>query len=404
MVRSKKSENDSTFGQKNLSGTGRVQTWFEDNQKPVNSLFGKGKKMPSAVATATPFGFGPVSKLLSTVSHLPADWDVRLLLSDCAFDFASNARPMNSVLMKATARTFDEVDGDVAISVMSPSFARKTMHRGIPTAFIDSLLWLWRKPKETALDAQVYIAQSSPIVPNNMRALNPVNLIEVGLILPEFKQQDAFVGSGSVVSVGGVASPVYSRSASETWAKIINETRFALQSAGANIRSIIGNVEALPLEARVLDCVSTVSLMSSYDACFEYSCADMVISPPGLTTISELLALQIPYFPLPSRNFSQYIISNRLLELGLRPDGVDWIDHVPKISDPANEIVAVAKLERAMLGFFRSGGVRDLTNAIEEAIKRENFAKFATAQKAFYPLLNFSGAREAAQLIEGLIT
>ena len=298
--------------------------------------------------TAEPFGFRPASKAFAIARALiRAGVEVVPLLESVAYDyFVTNGFTDN--LQRCSARNPDPSlyrrisTVDAAIVCLDPLWL-SILAEVVPTYFVDSLGFMWDsgfmvnpvlRKVETYFVQDVFDATSRVT-----SALPDIDVQAVGAIVdvPHINIARKFPRGGrpSVLSLGGfhTESAIFDRRPYWQLIKLLIEpaewTILTSQRAASYINngSHLSHTEAL-------------NLMTS---------AGKVAVSPGLTTLLEAAALNIPIAPLPPQNYSQALVVRRLaaLEAG---ELWDYLVNKFDVEEGLPEAEGVAEVQRRVIG------------------------------------------------------
>jgi hypothetical protein len=281
------------------------------------------------------FGFGPASKALAIAKALskhPHVTVVPMSTLGVAADFLES-----NDLRVAHLKSHDlihpeevvlELGLDAAIVNLDIHWA-SALARFLPTYFVDSLAFMWPDSffqSPFLKDLQCYFVQDAFNASDRLRDLNVPSLLPVGAIInldtdathPEFHNRH-------VVTIGGCQVNSLETDLTHYFSLIRQAVppgdRLWLAGEGAN--KYMSDYEIRHVQHKV-----AISI-------FEHA-IDVTISP-GLTTVLELAALQVPCKPLPPQNYSQLHILRRLCEIGLSDPWLKLCDDFSGLPEQLNE-------------------------------------------------------------------
>ncbi|MEU5538369.1 hydroxymethylcytosylglucuronate/cytosylglucuronate synthase [Streptomyces sp. NPDC020362] len=326
------------------------------------------------------FGWGSTGKLSALIATLRDRSPVplrfvgiasglsRTLLSAHGIDRWYDAPADDS---QAVADVVRREDVRAGLVVLEGPAAVALEDAGVPTAFVDSLPFLWTKGDRDSLptDVSVYCAQRCVDLPDECRdvlaSITNLRWVEAVMAVPDQARPAASPGGPvpgmparrALVSLGGLRSPTLT-----DWTSyprlVVPAALGALESVGMAEVHVAGNLPAG--FAADVDHSSPMHVTYGplgHEAFLErLADTDVLLTSPGLTTLLEAGARATPTVCLPPQNLSQ-IFNGRFHSRAIGADvRVRWPDRV----------------------FAEDDVLRDRTTA-EEAALRPIYAGIATA-------------------------
>lgn len=259
---------------------------------------------------AIPFGFGPVSKAVSIIRAIDTLMEVEWYLVGTGISYEFLERENIKAQLIDTAGFQDQsiiinrvakmVDG--AVVLMDNDWANGLANQ-IPVFFADSLGFMWRKSDFASYpnmaNMKAYYVQDvfgavAQMMQTGMRNIRPVSPIL------DLNQGDKVYGGRAIFHLGGLLNPFnpettrsYLMGFKEILRGINQQDPLVLMSEAARQKfpDLLGDVETVSLpHGKALSAMANSKFMWS---------------SPGLTTLLEASALQIPLAPLPPQNYSQ---------------------------------------------------------------------------------------------------
>lgn len=291
------------------------------------------------ICDAVPFGFGPVSKLLSICQLLwKKQHDLTFIGNGCSVELASRTPFFRTII---SAKTMEPIscetrlreickDASAIISVMNPEFAKWAIDNGLTTIIVDSLFTMWDRIPEPWYSADATILQVFEGVEDRVnRELNQTNTYLVGPIL-DCCLQNAVRSkhrTGTIlVNLGGAEDPVSDDPF--TCANLILELFPGLSSfnhfqrkvlaVGPKQCSLLSRLKEFGFEVATYPKDKFLNIMRE---------CDVLLSTPGLTTSFEAFTIGVPCAFLPPFNYSQFLNLLTFRDKGLAPFSIHWHDY-----------------------------------------------------------------------------
>lgn len=348
--------------------------------------------MRTIIASAEPYGFGPVSKLAAICRMLRnSGYMIHFVGSGTAFTYASvEPEAFDTATLGGAnemSRLLGETGSLIALSAMDPLLPLCARTRGVPSVYVDSLFWMWDWPDEEALDASwqreilhgdgdwentlsrmsmpeaEYVGHRASTVSAVQRTPSTLDAADRPSSLLPVVETGAIVDTSRIassprshwlVSLSGLTNPLVSTEQAVAWAdatvKIFVDSVKRADLAGAPIH-LTGNAQVLShLETspdvffRPRTSGEVLELMNGALGCF---------TPPGLTTLFECAAYACAVIPGPPQHYAHETILREFADGDLRafPNAFPLSDLGVSLSgdakaDTAKIQAAVAELHR----------------------------------------------------------
>lgn len=259
----------------------------------------QGSQKLRLLCSAIDFGFGPIGKLDSILSLLPCA-DITLIGGQ--IDHMENIAGRHYKHISSVADASPS-DFDAALVILDPFIANQLTQIGIPVVYVDSLSHVWGTEDTIPYDVAAYCVQKfgdTDVL--SMPALEKVRrLIPIDAILLPTKLHRG-TSDYVLVNVGGLHLPgrhsyLYSNI-------IVPELTKFLVSEGMSVR-VVGNLprntaKLLPPNA-FYGSVTHKEMRTMLAEC------RFLVTSPGMTTMLEAGAANVPTILLPPQNVSQVL-------------------------------------------------------------------------------------------------
>lgn len=315
--------------------------------------------------TAAPFCYGPTAKLLCLASELQAGHRITYVGGEPGLSLARSAHfdevirnddrdNWNSNALAALTRA------DCLVSALDARALNVAANCGVPTAFIDTLLWLRTEALPHSRIADLYIAQAFFRSHSEQVVAGFSNFLTVGPILPKSIEMARPPGrdEGILVNFGGLTSPVMENAADTRFIEWILK---AIREANLGRRRL---VVCIPLHLASAGALATkllpnAQIHSPSASEFHELVAEcrVLLTVPGLEVALEALYLSRELVFLPPHNGTQAL---QLLEY------------------QANGIGRACMSECFTAGNEFSGDLHSLTKAIQRRNLQNSLSKDAT--------------------------
>lgn len=337
--------------------------------------------MKKILASAQPFGFGPVSKLVSIATHLGggagmwvagngttlryAQLNRQNLQDVVPFDFAD--RPGAGRLVRGF---------DAAISVMEPRLVYAAVRAGRPVYFFDSLFSFWiasRPLDELAAVARLVLtgpelraadafdslsvhesmlvahmlatrsyAQVFPGVKERIRAFAELGFAQVHAAGPMIDVPDTAHAEGPgrsrtlVANLGGFTNAFLDYQRRGAYIDIVVRwlTRLAETTTDFDEIIVCSGAFGAPCTREVNGVRVTIGLLPHAELLDRLAQAPVYLASPGLTSLHEAVALSVLPMLLPDQHYGHLINRRRLAHtsfarLGASFEGLGTETHIP---------------------------------------------------------------------------
>lgn len=292
--------------------------------------------MKKIICTATSFGYGPVSKLLTICKHL-SNYDLIFVGSGVALELAKHENCFKNIkeidiLTEHGKELFKKeiLKADLVLNVLEPESILLAKEGNIPVVYVDSLFWMWDKLPNECIEVDRYIAQSFPGVREKLKNIGAEikNFDIVGPIIDrEYisnEQKEDFI----IVNLSGMESPFVKAGKNLIYPKpIIKLIVTALQNTRSENVIFTGNDKVMK---EMTEKYSTTPFKFKHVSHEEFlkllSKAKMIITSPGLTTTYEALVYNTPIRFLPPQNYSMALMLELYKEIGFADISISWND------------------------------------------------------------------------------
>lgn len=298
------------------------------------------------LASAEPYGFGPISKLTALSSELlRRGHEVNFVGTGTALDFAANNWQSFSAVEttyepSALNRVVPERP-DVVLSVMDPILIAWASANGLPSVYVDSLFWAWDWPSTTwavwssvaveianlrsAADAVAAIRalpmHAAQFVAHQIASISCVQqtgyatdrvtvTAHIGDVRPveaivDLTERSAAPRSGWLASTSGVLSELLSFPAAVSWTtamtSLLEDAIAGIDLTGPVV--LAGNQRVLKDSRPVKDERIVKTPLSHRDLLQQLNRSVACIAPPGLTTLLEAVGYATPMILLPAQHY-----------------------------------------------------------------------------------------------------
>ena len=358
--------------------------------------------------SAIPFGYGPASKAVAIAESLRLSGAKSYFLGDLiSLELASRSLAFDDVFSGDidANRLRKLIKGARAnISVMDESFASTVIEENCPLVVVDSLFWMWNKVPSVYISAQDYFVQDFIGVKERAKSISPPPHV-VGPILGAITRNTST--KHLVVNIGGVNSP-FKKTLNEPspylfMVATLLEAILKLETKYSfDIIHVIGGRNAISQISIIFPTnkiqYNSLPVKEARSFC---SSADLVITPPGLTTMYECSYSNTPTLFLPPQNYSQWLALKALKKDKLAPFSTHWAEFLKTdvIKEGMNEEDAVRKIYNIIDSY---GKEQKFQNIIIERLLagiKENKLKINKEKNTYKKQAEFNGAEEIANIL-----
>ncbi|MBU7315051.1 hypothetical protein [Paenibacillus oleatilyticus] len=312
---------------------------------------------------AVPFGYGPVSKILTVAKKLKAGGaELTFCGSGIAYDFMRREQVCDTVHLnlyeEEGARQLAGLSAsfDYALTAMEPLFV-KHLPAGVRRGYIDSLFWMWDTGHfdefPELFQTDHYFVQNTFIAEqrsNNLPIRNPVvvgGIIDIPARQPEVKRR-------AVVHFGGIEN-IFNDSRQIRYPyRMMELLEQASWETFDEVIVVCGERFAGELRQRGYRFADRIVSLPHDEFMRLLADSALLITTPGLTTLLEAYAMGIETVFLPPQNYSQHLILNYLLELSYPVELLNWslFDPSFRLDPDMPEKEAVMAVQSGMEAFF----------------------------------------------------
>lgn len=382
--------------------------------------------MSLLVFTAAPYGYGPTSKVLCIAEEFMGQHDMVYvgmqpgvsLANNCLFSEVieiTDRNSWNSEALRVLERS------ELLISALEYRALPLAARRGLPSVFLDTLLWLREVPPPHVELAKIYIAQRFPHPGAGATDYLEKGLHNVGPILPSRLDQPLGVRMKSeslrvLVCVGGLRSPAMAPQADIDYIQLV----LALLEDG--IPSSARTILALPQYLRFahLPALAATGCEVIYPTQQQFydllEISDILITTPGLEVVYESIAAGVPLVFLPPYNATQLFQARTYASLGIGLHSIEpaWKSEIdvcllPPRASMLNDITQQVQDRNMSLLFHNRDQLHQLGGDLAERLSialaaPESLALSACAAHRLLDPLGWDGRERAANAISSVLS
>lgn len=270
--------------------------------------------MKKTLIVAAPFGYGPAAKAIHIAEHLAGRTDVTIVSAGDAYRLIRKYTDPSVTCLSGTFQsvfeTYQLASHDVFISINNAPAVTYLADSGYQyrTVFIDSLL-PWRVQNDPAnwqLPIQAYLVEDFP---GSEVFLSHCLAERVELVAPGFCRRvyrEPGTERGNItLALGGITSPLVTwEAAGIPVARIIEGVMDLSRQYGTPV-TIIGSEHLRRFLDRENQDVEIMSAISPAQASKAISESGFIITTPGLGSVHQGIACDVPVLLLPPMNSTQ---------------------------------------------------------------------------------------------------
>jgi len=362
---------------------------------------------PKIVCDAAPFGYGPISKLVTLAKYLSEDYDILFLSTATAYDFLSNedfetvkTNTQDKSNYSANRKIIEE--SDLYLNCMNrPSMA---LFSGLTkTAYVDSLFHMWDRIPEYLGNADYYFIQRFPGVEEQDQAFSGgiKNRIFVGPIIDDRFIDSEEGGNQLLVTMGGMESRLIRIGETSNYLPLMYSILKPVLEKSTYDRIIM----TLPTNAR--NFLSSkhggrigIDFLERDDYLNTLSSSRAFMTTPGLTASLEGFGYGKPVYFLPSQNYSQYLNLKAFRAVGVADGSVDWNDVCDcTINKGLPEADGIKKILDVISLVDADAGKRTALSDRIDAMMSVDADSLAKKQGEFFRGLGGNGAHEIVKIL-----
>ena len=373
--------------------------------------------MATILATAEPFAFGPVGRLISILKPLSKHHQIHFFGSGSALNLAQKEDYQVIRNIHPTSKRYKDSikslakQADIFISSLDrPSVL--TLSSQLPTVYIDGLFWLWQELPGYLKSVDAYIRVQSHIQnPQSTKLAKSIkNLITVGPII-DYSINNSPRLKTLLINFGGLtAKGWYSLKDNPyhlVFTKLLldhvhldNFNHVYIVSNQSAIEQLNNNFKSnLPRKVKLLN-------LSHDQFVDKLSNSTLLISSPGGQTSMEAFASRTPTFFLPPNNDTQYLWLKSFKSHHAAQESIHW-EHFYKPLNIFNSSpkTTISKLFQYLDNFSQDQDKQaQITDAINRFIKISSTQKKQVrAQDKYFQSLGGNGLSKATAVIEKII-
>ncbi|MCZ0756143.1 hypothetical protein [Anoxybacillus sp. J5B_2022] len=307
--------------------------------------------MKKIICTATSFGYGPVSKLITICKNLKKlGLELELIGDGIALELANHTDYFNKVyrynftnIEDSSCIKFSKIfrEADLMLNVLEPNAVLIANKYEIPTIYIDSLFWMWEDIPPILHNVKYYIAQRFPGISSKIKRFSKEikNFYLCGPIVDTSFTSEGGRDDLLLINFSGLETPFtkigenlyYPEAIMSNLISPLNESSWKEIVVTGN-KSIMQHFKKLYGQFfrghfKHLSHDNFLELMSK---------AKMIITSPGLTTTYEALVYGTPIRFLPPQNYSQALMLNFYQRCGFSDITLNWCDLYPDYIIPVD--------------------------------------------------------------------
>jgi len=364
---------------------------------------------------AAPFGFGPISKLLSIAKILRKKYSLVLLAFGPSLELAQNSGLFDKIIKCNTdnlkgIKSLESVFNGKCffLNVMNFKSLKFAKKNGVPYAVVDSLFYMWDKIPSVALNANFYFIQSFLNKKARLNYQKKIkNLVLVNPIL-DIEKKGRKKKNQLVINFGGVEAPDASFEEKQIYPKLAIEMLMPFLKNQKTFSSILitGNKATVSFISKQAPKKIKCKSLTHEKFIKELKKSKLLLTSPGLTVSLEAFYLGIPTIFLLPQNHSQFFNLIKMRKQGLAKHSIHWIDFYPKanINETENEDKSYKKISALMKKFDKNDANKKtasqkLCSILEQAKEFQKIKKTQQQKTKF----KSNGAEEIAEKIIGSI-
>lgn len=366
---------------------------------------------------AVPFGFGPISKLISVATAIGGQHEMVFVGGGCSLALAETAGVFHAAESIDTLRPemsdrlsrYSSAAGWTVLSVMNPRFAEWAIARGFRTVVIDSLFGMWDVVPDAWLNCDGVVLQRFRGVDKRaLEVLAHTRHTVVGPILdPQLQsaQRTRPSNRSVLVNLGGAEDP-------------ISEIEYVCADAIMQLLADLPvwsdfDCKILTVGPRQIQRLSgldawgfSVQTLHRSDFLKALSSASLFLTTPGLTATFESFAVGTPCAFLPPFNYSQYLNLDEFRDAGVAPLSTHWRDYGlgVGICPHMDEVSAVHTIEQQIQNAMRDQTLvrrlrGDVSAMVAAGVRATVDDDFSARQKEYFESLGGLGTTAAKDFV-----
>jgi hypothetical protein len=365
--------------------------------------------MASIICDASPFCFGPISKLITIANYLSEHHDITFLASGTSYELAKKAN-FNVIecntLYERELRQHEKLirESSLYVNVMNRR-SSAFVHGKTPQAFVDSLFHMWDSIPDHVLKSDFYFIQNFTGMESQHKKFDIKNKIVVGPIIDDrFVDRSGEKKNQLLVDFGGMESR-YTVVGEHTNYPFIVSDLIIESLENYDVESIVFAGSARPmklLKKRHVDKYNVDFRSFSHEYFLkELSKTKYFLKSPGLTSTFESFFYGVPTYFLPPQNYSQSLNLLRLRNNNVASKSIDWVDFYKDsvIDDNQEETVGVASVLDSISRFEKDTVSQERFKTILKGFFETDDHGLIEKQYDFFDGCGNNGAREIVRHI-----
>lgn len=375
--------------------------------------------MGTLVLVAAPYCYGPTSKLLCVAEDLAATHDLVYAGDEPGLGLAKNT--FFSKLLTVVDRDRWSAEAihvltraDLLVSFLDYRALRIAESYGIPSVFVDTLLWLRQTPLPHTDSVLSYIAQGFfHSLKNSTDGWQPRQLVTVGPILP--RVLDGTVRSATrsrelrvLVNFGGLRSPVMLEGADVDYVSMVLRLLKEVTTNDVSVRVCLPAYlrGVFPTQDRTSSRPMTIEFPGRLEFYDSLKNCDLLLTVPGLEAVLEALSIHVPVAFLPPYNATQFHQVQTYRELGV-PLFSLWPRYLAEHSVDVDLTIQTKLIQQALRRSDLQGRndlARDLRNGLDRiSVTPSLLDESARRGTTLLRMLGESGRSATVRIIEEVV-
>jgi len=299
---------------------------------------------------------------------------------------------------------------DAFIDVCNPVSYECLRSRGLPTAYVDFLLWMHEGPVAAHFDANLYLAEGYPGTEEwvQLRATEIPNLRVIPpLVHPAHYRPTA---GTLLVGLGGLVSDLTPLNAAADYASfVLTALVEALKgSRFKNVTVACGEPVVKSIGPRFSNPKLSFVSLSHQDFLKELSSCEAFVSHPGLYAVFEAMIGGVPTALLPASNYTQVLQLRHYRRLGIAAWSFSWEDiglsPIPHgLPEPEGVRRTIAQVKEAQQNSKADCDLRSMLGAFF-SLDTPALFELGQHQRTICSAFGLEGPAIAAQAIEKWLT
>ncbi|WP_195694567.1 hypothetical protein [Priestia megaterium] len=369
------------------------------------------------ICTATSFGYGPISKLLTICKELKnTDCELLLVGNGICIELASHTEYFKEIINfdfnKADQLSeLEYIKGaDLWLDVLEPLACPIANKLNIPFIYVDSLFWMWDKIHPMLKDVSHYIAQDFPGVREKVKDFQQEihkNVekfhISTPIVDKSFLKDQQSNSDLLMINFSGIETPLskpneimnYPDSLFQMLVKALNNSRYdeIIVTGNKKVMNQLDNKYG-PIFRGEFKHLSHDEFLKTLNR------SKMIITSPGLTLTYEAMAYKVPIRFLPAQNYSQALMLKRHRSSGFTDISFDWSDiyshyQIKKDLPEEEGVELVSRIVNEFYGDIKEGKFKKIS-LLEDMVN-------ITPPEVSKQTINIGDYRDALKIIQDIL-